>query len=98
MLALERYASLRPAELRKIRRQNPTLGKDRVEKRAIRRYRRAVTDAAAGKLKESFAGLETLGAVVVCPLGNQSERIADEYVATMEAGHTLVAVGQTWTK
>jgi conjugative relaxase-like TrwC/TraI family protein len=98
MLALERYASLKPAELRKIRRQNPTSGKDKGEKHSIRRYRRAVADAAAGKLKESFAGLEKLGAVVSCPLGNQSEHIADEYVSTMKAGHTLVAVGQTWNE
>ena len=64
MLALERYANLKPAELRKIRRQNPKLGQANEEKRDIRRYRRAVADAAAGKLAESFAGLEKLGAVV----------------------------------
>jgi conjugative relaxase-like TrwC/TraI family protein len=98
MLALELYANLKPAELRKIRRQNPKLGKDRSEKHSIRRYRRAVADAAAGKVKESFEGLQKLGAIVSCPLGNQAERIADEYVATMETGHTLVAVGQTWNE
>src|SRR5262249_34950964 len=86
MLALERYANLKPTELRKIRRQNPRLGKNLVEKHCIRRYRRAVADAAVGKLAESFTGLEKLGAIVSCPLGNQAERIADDYLAAMEAG------------
>jgi conjugative relaxase-like TrwC/TraI family protein len=98
MLALELHANLKPAELRKIRRQNPKLGKNSVEKHSIRRYRRAVADAAAGKVKDSFDGLQKLGAIVSCPLGNQAERISDEYVATMEAGYTLVAVGQTWNE
>ena len=80
MLALERYAYLKPAELKKIRRQDPKLGRANEENRDIRRYRRAVADAAAGKLADSFAGLEQLGAVVACPLGDQSERLAEEYL------------------
>ncbi|MCI0538722.1 MAG: AAA family ATPase, partial [Verrucomicrobiales bacterium] len=98
MLALERYAGLKPAELKKIRRQNPKLGQVMNEKRAIRRYRRAVADAAAGKLEESFAGLEKLGAVIACPTGDQSERLADEYLRLAEADHTLVVVAQTWNE
>jgi conjugative relaxase-like TrwC/TraI family protein len=98
MLALERYAHLKPSELRKIRRQNPKLGRANDEKREIRRYRRAVADAAAGKLAESFAGLEQIGAVVPCPLGDQSERLAAEYLAQAEAGHSLVVVAQTWNE
>jgi conjugative relaxase-like TrwC/TraI family protein len=98
MLALERYAGLKPAELRKIRRQNPKLGRANEEKRAIRRYRRAVADAAAGKLAESFTGLEQLGAVVACPLGDQSERLAEEYLRLAEAEHSLVVVAQTWNE
>lgn len=98
MLALERHAGLKPAELRKIRRQNPMLGKDRADKRAIRRYRRAVADAAAGKLKESFAGLEKLGAVVTCPFGNQTERLGEEYMRHAEAVHSQVVVAQTWNE
>jgi conjugative relaxase-like TrwC/TraI family protein len=98
MLALERYAGLKPAELRRIRRQNPSLGKDREDKRAIRRYRRAVADAAAGRLMESFAGLEKLGAVVKCPFGNQTERLAEEYLRHAEAGHSQVIVAQTWNE
>ncbi|MCI0537983.1 MAG: relaxase domain-containing protein [Verrucomicrobiales bacterium] len=98
MLALERYARLKPAELRMIRRQNPKLGRDDDERRAIRRYRRAVADAAAGKLAESFMGLEQLGAVEACPFGDQAERLAAEYLRTAEAGHTQVVVAQTWNE
>ena len=98
MLALERYANLKPAELRKIRRQNPKLGQANEEKRDIRRYRRAVADAAAGTLAESFAGLEKLGAVVACPLGDQSEQLAEEYLRLAAAEHSLVVVAQTWNE
>jgi conjugative relaxase-like TrwC/TraI family protein len=98
MLALELYANLKPAELKKIRRQNPMLGLANEDKREIRRYRRAVADAAAGKLADSFAGLEQLGAVVACPLGDQSERLAEEYLRLAESEHSLVAVAQTWSE
>lgn len=98
MLALERYANLKPAELKRIRRQNPMLGRANEEKREIRRYRRAVADAAAGKLADSFAGLEQLGVVVACPLGDQAERLAEEYVRLAGAEHSLVAVAQTWSE
>jgi hypothetical protein len=63
-MALEQYAGLRVAQLRKTRRQNPKLGQGIDERRAIRRYRRAVADAAAGNVAKSIAGLEQLGAVV----------------------------------
>jgi conjugative relaxase-like TrwC/TraI family protein len=96
MLALERYAGLKPATLRKIRRQNPQLGKGQDDKHSIRRYRRAVADAAAGKLKESFVSLEQLGAIVTCPFGNQTERLTEEYLRHAEAGELQVVVAQTW--
>lgn len=98
LLALERYAGLKPAELWKIRRQDPKLGQAKEEKRDIRRYRRAVADAAAGKLAESFTGLEQLGAVVTCPPGDQSEHLAEEYLRLAEAEHSLVVVAQTWNE
>ncbi len=98
MLALERHAHLKPAELKKIRRQNPRLGSGNQEKRNIRRYRRAVADAASGKLAESFAGLEELGAIVSCPPGEQSALLAEEYLRLAEEGHSLVVVAQTWNE
>ncbi len=96
MLAVKRYAGLVPAELHKIRRQNPKLGVDDEERRRIRRYRRAVAEAAVGNLAKSFAGLEQLGAIVACPFGDQTERLAEEYLLHAQAGHSLVVVAQTW--
>src|SRR5207244_1955407 len=90
------YAGLVPAELHKIRRQNPKLEVDNEQKRKIRRYRRAVAEAAVGNLAKSFAGLDQLGAIVSCPLGDQTERLAEEYLRQAEAGHSLVVVAQTW--
>jgi len=54
LLALERYANLRPAELETIRRQDPQHGRNTSEKQFIRQYRRAVKEAASGRLAESF--------------------------------------------
>lgn len=98
MLALERYGGLKATELKKIRRQNPKLGRDNEERQQIRRYRRAVKDAARGRLLESFAELDRLGAVVACPLGDQSDRLSEEYLRIAEEGHSLVVVAQTWNE
>ena len=98
MLALERYGGLKATELKKIRRQNPKLGRNNAERHQIRQYRRAVKDAARGRLPESFAELDRLGAVVACPLGNQSDRLSEEYLRIAEEGHTLVVVAQTWNE
>lgn len=98
MLALERYGGLKATELKKIRRQNPKLGRDNEERRQIRQYRRAVKNAARGRLPESFAELDSLGAVVACPLGDQSDRLSEEYLRIAEEGHSLVVVAQTWNE
>lgn len=98
MFALERYAGLKATELRRIRRQNPTLGRDGVEKRAIRRYRRAVADAAAGRLEDSFAALNRMGAVIGCPVGDQGHRLAEEYIRIAAEGGSQVVVTQTWNE
>lgn len=98
LLALERYANLRPAELETIRRQNPRLGRDAAEKKFIRQYRRAVKEAAAGQLAESFDRLNSMGAVQSCRLDEQQERLADEYLRLAEEGQSLVVVAQTWAE
>jgi conjugative relaxase-like TrwC/TraI family protein len=49
LVAIERYAGLKPAEIRRIRRQDPALGRSQAEKRFIREYRMAVKAAAAGR-------------------------------------------------
>ena len=98
LLALERYANLRPAELETIRRQDPQLGRNISEKKSIRQYRRAVKDAAAGRLAESFERLDRMGAVQSCGLGDQQQQLADEYLRLAENGQSLVVVAQTWAE
>ncbi|MCI0704605.1 MAG: relaxase domain-containing protein, partial [Planctomycetia bacterium] len=98
LLALERYANLCPAELETIRRQNPSLGRDAAERKLIRQYRRAVKEAAAGQLAESFDRLNSMGAVQACRLDDQQERLADEYLRLAEEGQSLLVVAQTWAE
>lgn len=50
LLAIERYAGVKPVELKKIRRQDPGLARAHQERAGIKRYRSAVEAAAAGKL------------------------------------------------
>ena len=98
LLALERYAQLLPAELETIRRQDPELGRNQAEKKFIREYRKAVKEAAAGQLAESFDRLDKTGAIQACPLAEQQNYLADEYVRLAENGQSLVVVAQTWAE
>ena len=98
LLALERYANLRPAELETIRRQDPKHGRNTSEKQFIRQYRRAVKEAASGQLSESFERLDKIGAVQACRLDEQQERLADECLRLAEDGQSLVVVAQTWAE
>ncbi len=98
LLALERYANLRPAELETIRRQDPRLGRNEDEKRFIQQYRRAVKEAAGGQLTESFDRLNRIGAIQACRLDEQQERLTEEYLRLAEEGQSLVVVAQTWAE
>ncbi len=96
LLAIERHSGVRPVELHKIRRQDPALGKDADERTRIKEYRNAVESAAAGKLSESFERLDKMGAVVACGLGNQADKLAEEYLRLAEQNASAVVVSQTW--
>jgi conjugative relaxase-like TrwC/TraI family protein len=96
LLAIERHSGVRPVELHKIRRQDPALGKDADEHTRIKQYRNAVESAAAGKLSESFERLDKMGAVVACGLGNQADKLAEEYLRLAEQEASAVVVSQTW--
>jgi conjugative relaxase-like TrwC/TraI family protein len=98
LLAIERHSGIKPVELHTIRRQDPTLGRSKRESSKIRRYRKAVEVAAAGKLAESFERLDKMGAVVSCGLGEQADKLADEYVRLMEEKASAVVVSQTWAE
>jgi conjugative relaxase-like TrwC/TraI family protein len=98
LLAIERHSGVRPVELHKIRRQDPSLGRDDDERTRIRRYRKAVESAAAGKMGESFERLDKMGAVTACGLGDQADKLADEYLRLVEENASAVVVSQTWTE
>ncbi len=96
LLAIERHARVKPVELHKIRRQDPGLGSDNRERARIKRYRKAVELAAAGKMSESFERLDKMGAVIACGVGEQAEKLADEYLRLAEQNASAVVVSQTW--
>jgi conjugative relaxase-like TrwC/TraI family protein len=98
LLAIERHSGVKPVELHKIRRQDPALGRDDDERTRIKQYRKAVELAAAGKLAESFERLDKMGAVVACGLGEQADKLADEYLRFAEQNASAVVVSQTWTE
>ncbi len=96
LLAIERHAGVKPVELHKIRRQDPLLGRDVEERNRIRMYRKAVEAAAAGKLGDSFERLDKMGAIVACGIGEQADKLADEYLRLTEQNASAVVVSQTW--
>lgn len=96
LLAIERHAGVKPVELHKIRRQDPGLGSDNSERASIKWYRKAVESAAAGKMGESFERLDRMGAVMACGLGEQADKLADEYLRLAEQDASAVVVSQTW--
>jgi conjugative relaxase-like TrwC/TraI family protein len=96
LLAIERHAGVKPVELHKIRRQDPALGRDHEERKRIRLYRKAVEAAAAGKLGDSFERLDKMGAIVACDIGEQADKLADEYLRLAEQNASAVVVSQTW--
>src|SRR5207248_261058 len=98
LLAIERHSGVRPVELNKIRRQDPALGRDQDERTRIKRYRKAVESAAAGKMAESFERLDKMGAVVACGLSDQADKLADEYLRLAEQNASAVVVSQTWAE
>jgi ATP-dependent exoDNAse (exonuclease V) alpha subunit len=96
LLAIERHAGVKPVELHKIRRQDPSLGRDVEERKHIRMYRKAVESAAAGKLDDSFERLDKMGAIVASGLGEQADNLADEYLRLAEQNASAIVVSQTW--
>jgi conjugative relaxase-like TrwC/TraI family protein len=80
LLAIERYSGIAPVELHTIRRQDPALARNQSERARIKEYRKAVEAAAAGRLVESFKRLDQMGAIVACGLGEQADKLAEEYL------------------
>ena len=98
LLAIERYSGIVPVELHTIRRQDPALARNQSERARIKQYRKAVEAAADGKLVESFRRLDQMGAIVACGMGEQADRLAEEYVRLAEQKSSAVVVSQTWAE
>lgn len=96
--AIEKYAGLRAAELKEIRRQDPARANTRAERERIAQYKQAVEEASEGKLDASFRRLDRQGAVVVCSPQEQAEQLARHYLALAEQRQSVVVVSQTWSE
>ena len=49
-----------------------------------------------GKLGDSFERLDKMGAIVACGIGEQADKLADEYLRLAEQNTSAVVVSQTW--
>ncbi|MEO6751366.1 MAG: MobF family relaxase, partial [Chthoniobacteraceae bacterium] len=96
--AIEKYSGLKAAELTTIRRQDPARAKTEGERSFIEQYRKAVQEASAGLVAESFERLEKQGAIVECKPGEQQERLASHYLELARKGEATVVVSQTWSE
>ncbi len=94
---LETRGGVVPAELSRIRRQDPRRGETLNERRAIRSYRDAVRAAADGRIDESFQRLENEQAIhEVADESARAEQLADEFVLACNRKDRVLAIGQTW--
>jgi conjugative relaxase-like TrwC/TraI family protein len=96
--AIEKYSGLKPAELKEIRRQDPTRGKTKEERTQIAEYKKAVKEASEGKLRDSFCRLVRQGAIVECSRLDQQARLAEQFLALVDQKHSVVVVSQTWSE
>ena len=96
MRAIEKHACPNPAEIRTIRRQDPTLGHSGAERQFIRGYRGAVRAAAGGKASESFDRLDRMGCIRELAPSERRSALASEYIAAQQRGERVLVVAQTW--
>jgi ATP-dependent exoDNAse (exonuclease V) alpha subunit len=95
LLAIERYAGLRPVQLDEIRRQDPDRAKRAEDRERIATYRKAVEAAAAGDIVASLGLLERIDAVKECGINEQRERLTEAYLGFAARGETAIVVSQT---
>ena len=93
--AIEKHAGLKPATLRRIRRQDPELGVSNSERNFIRRYRAAVKAAAKGYVTESFDRLDALSCVRECGWSERRQALTAEYLTAAIRNESPLVVTQT---
>jgi hypothetical protein len=96
--AIEQHGRIKAAEIREIRRQNPSLGVSRAERRSIREYRTAVKAAADGNVLESLDRLDRLGWVREFGEFQRRDVLAREYVGAVSRNENALVVAQTWNE
>jgi ATP-dependent exoDNAse (exonuclease V) alpha subunit len=96
--AIEQHGRIRAAEIRDIRRQNPSLARSQAERRSIREYRTAVKAAAEGKVLESLDRLDRLGWVREFGESQRRDVLAREYLASVSRNENTLVVAQTWSE
>lgn len=94
--AIEKYAHLPVAELKTIRRQDPTRARDEAERAWITGYQEAVKLASEGEIAASFDRLDSLGAIVECNADDQQEKLSQHYLELAKSGQSTLVVSPTW--
>ena len=94
--AIEKHSGVQPVELTNIRRQNPALAKSIEERRRIREYRQAVTEARDGKFTESFERLDKMKTIESCTLADKHEKLTARYLELVKQHQSTVVVSQSW--
>jgi conjugative relaxase-like TrwC/TraI family protein len=96
--AIEEFSGLKAAVLREIRRQDPARAKSAAERAFVAAYRRAVEAAAAGRIEESFDGLDRLGCIREIAPDDRRATLAREYLASVDRHERALVVAQTWNE
>lgn len=94
--SIETYAGLSVAEIRSIRRQDPSRGTTPAERRSIRAYRAAVKAASAGRITESFDRLDRIDAVHEVAPEERHQAVAEAYGTALARQENALIVAQTW--
>ena len=92
--AIEQYSGLGYAELTNIRRQNPKAAKTRAERQWLEQYRLAVKEVQQGKLGASFDRLDKYGAIVLCTLADQQQKLTEHFLELFKNQQSTVVVSQ----
>lgn len=95
LVAIEKFAGIKPAEITAIRRQDPNRAANEEERNVIRKLRDAVMAAAEGLAGISLKKLEGIGAIEEVAPENVAGKAAEALLAARKEGKAALAVSQT---